>query len=62
VPVAITLLALVLLLVVWRTLATRRAVFATRPRYRFVPPDDDPDFIRELHRRTRQADDEQSHD
>jgi hypothetical protein len=53
---------LVLLLVVWRTFATRRALRAPRPRYRFVPPDDDPDFIRELHRRTRQADDEQSHD
>jgi hypothetical protein len=60
VPVALLLLALISIVLVWRTLATRRAARITRPRYRFVAPDDDPDFIRDLHRRTRQADDEQS--
>jgi hypothetical protein len=45
---------------VWRALATYRGTRAAKPRFRFVAPDDDPDFIRELWRRTRQADDEQS--
>jgi len=60
VPVAVLLLALVSLVLMWRSLAARRATRTVRPRYRFVAPDDDPDFIRELHRRTRRADDEQS--
>jgi hypothetical protein len=59
VPVALLLLTLVLLLLGWRTLVTHRDTRATRPRYRFVAPDDDPDFIRELYFRTRKADDEQ---
>jgi hypothetical protein len=60
VPVVLLLLALILLVVVCRTLTSLRATRATRPRYRFVAPDDDPEFIRDLHRRTRKADDETS--
>jgi hypothetical protein len=60
VPVALLFLATILLLLVWRTVMLRRATHTARRRYRFVAPDDDPDFLRELHRRTRQVDDEQS--
>jgi hypothetical protein len=56
VPVALLLLAFVLLLLVWRTLAIRRDRRPARTRYRFVPPDDDPDFIRELYLLTRKPD------
>jgi len=49
-----------MIVLVWRALATRRTARAARPRYRFVAPDDDPDFIRELYFRTRRADGEQS--
>jgi hypothetical protein len=59
VPVALLLLVMILMMLAWRTLATHRSVRAARPRHRFIPPDDDPDFIRELYNRTRPADDEQ---
>jgi len=57
--VALLFLATILLLLAWRTLTLRRATRPTR-RHRLMAPDDDPDFIRELHRRTRQVDDGQS--
>jgi len=58
--VALLFLTTILLLLVWRTLTLRRAARPARQRHRLMAPDDDPDFIRELHRRTRQADDGQS--
>jgi hypothetical protein len=60
VPVVLLLLAAILTVAGWRALATRRATRSARPGYRFVAPDDDPDFIHELWRRTRRADDEQT--
>jgi hypothetical protein len=56
VPVLVLLLALILGVLVWRYVAGRKAGGpALRPR--FVGPDDDPEFLRELSRRTRRDED-----
>jgi hypothetical protein len=55
VPVLVLILALILAVLIWRYAAQRKAAPALRPR--FVGPDDDPDFLRELGRRTRKDDD-----
>ena len=47
------MLTLVLAVLVWRYAAARKAA-GPQLRPRFVGPDDDPDFLRELSRRTRQ--------
>lgn len=52
-PVLVLLLTLVLAVLVWRYAAARKAA-GPQLRPRFVGPDDDPDFLRELGRRTRQ--------
>ena len=52
VPVLVLLLAVILGVLVWRYAAGRKAA-APRLRPRFVGPDDDPEFLRELSRRTR---------
>lgn len=58
-PALLVLLTLVLVVLVWRFSAARKAAGPQpRPRPRFVAPDDDPDFLRDLDRRTRR-DDEQ---
>jgi hypothetical protein len=44
----------------WRVSAARRTSRDQAVRYRFVAPDDDPDFLRELDLRTRRPDDETS--
>jgi hypothetical protein len=55
---ALLLLVTVLLVVLlWRFAAARKAA-GPQPRPRFVAPDDDPEFLRDLDRRTRR-DDEQ---
>jgi uncharacterized membrane protein YqjE len=57
--VAAVLLLLILGLIIglWRMVATRRA---TRPpRVQLIAPDDDPDFLRELDRRTRRRQDDE---
>ena len=54
-PVLLLLLTLVLAVLVWRYAATRKAA-GPQFRPRFVGPDDDPDFLRELSRRTRRDD------
>jgi len=54
----VVILVVVLVLatiLVWRLTAARRDA-AGRPVPRFVAPDDDPDFLRELDRRTRRDD------
>ena len=53
VPVLVLMLTLVLAVLVWRYAAARKAA-GPQLRPRFVGPDDDPDFLRELSRRTRQ--------
>jgi hypothetical protein len=53
----VLLLIVLLVVVLWRVTAARRAA-GPQARPRFVGPDDDPDFLRDLHRRTRR-DDEQ---
>ena len=55
----VALLILVLVGALLWKLAARRLSDASSG-YRFVAPDDDPDFLRELDRRTRRRDDEQS--
>ncbi len=57
-PALLLLLTVVLLVVVWRLTATKRTSPRPPSRPRFVAPDDDPDFLRDLDRRTRR-DDEQ---
>jgi hypothetical protein len=47
-------------LVLWRASSARRTPGGQAVRYRFVAPDDDPDFLRELDLRTRRPDDETS--
>lgn len=56
VPVLVLLLAVILGVLVWRYAAGRKAA-APQLRPRFVGPDDDPEFLRELSRRTRRDDD-----
>jgi len=56
VPVLVLLLALILGVLVWRYTAGRKAA-APQLRPRFVGPDDDPEFLRELSRRTRRDED-----
>jgi hypothetical protein len=55
VPVLVLLLAVILGVLVWRYAAGRKAAPQLRPR--FVGPDDDPEFLRELSRRTRRDED-----
>lgn len=57
VPALLLILTVILLVLVWRVVATRNAS-GPQARLRFVAPDDDPDFLRDLDRRTRR-DDEQ---
>jgi hypothetical protein len=59
VPALLLLLTVLLIVLVWRFTAARNAAGPRpRPRPRFVAPDDDPEFLRDLDRRTRR-DDEQ---
>jgi hypothetical protein len=58
VPALVLLLSVLLVVVLWRVTAARRAA-GPQARPRFVGPDDDPDFLRDLHRRMRR-DDEQT--
>lgn len=55
VPVLLVLLTMLLVVLVWRYTTSRRAA-GPQLRARFVGPDDDPDFLRELGRRTRRDD------
>ena len=57
VPALLLLLTVLLIVLAWRFTAARNAA-GPRPRPRFVAPDDDPEFLRDLDRRTRR-DDEQ---
>jgi hypothetical protein len=58
--VAAVLLLIILGLTIglWRLVVTHRA--SLPPRARVLAPDDDPDFLRELDRRTRRQDDDPS--
>jgi hypothetical protein len=56
VPVLVLLLALILGVLVWRYAAARKAA-GPQLRPRFLGPDDDPEFLRELSRRTRRDED-----
>ena len=58
-PVLLLLLTMVLAALVWRYAATRKAA-GPQCRPRSVGPDDDPDFLRELSRRTRRDDEPQT--
>jgi hypothetical protein len=51
------LLTVLLVVVVWRLTSAHKAS-GPQARPRFVGPDDDPDFLRDLHRRTRRDDDQ----
>ena len=57
VPVLLLLLTMVIAVLVWRFAAARKTG-ASPLRPRFVGPDDDPDFLRELDRRSRRPDDQ----
>jgi hypothetical protein len=57
VPALFLLLTVLLVVVVWRLTSARKAS-GPQARPRFVGPDDDPDFLRDLHRRTRRDDDQ----
>jgi hypothetical protein len=52
VPVLVLLLALILSVLLWRYAAGRKTA-GPHLRPRFVGPDDDPEFLRELARRNR---------
>jgi hypothetical protein len=57
VPVLLLLLIVILAVLVWRHTSSRKSSGPhLRPRH--VGPDDDPDFLRELNRRTRRDDDQ----
>jgi hypothetical protein len=58
VPALLLLLTVVLLVLVWRFTSTRRPSSGSGGRPRFVAPDDDPDFLRELDLRTRRDEDQ----
>jgi uncharacterized membrane protein YqjE len=49
------LILLALVVCLWRVAANRRTAPVTA---RFIAPDDDPDFLRELDRRSRRGDDD----
>lgn len=55
VPALLLLLTVLLIVLVWR-FATARKAAGPQPRPRFVAPDDDPEFLRDLDRRTRRDD------
>ena len=55
-PVLVLLLALILGVLFWRY-ATARKADGPQLRPRFLGPDDDPEFLRELSRRTRRDED-----
>ena len=57
VPALLLLLTVLLIVLVWRFAAARKAA-GPQPRPRFVAPDDDPEFLRDLDRRTRRDDDQ----
>jgi hypothetical protein len=57
VPVLVLLLTLILAVFLWRYTANRKAT-GPQPRPRFVGPDDDPEFLRELNWRTRKDEDQ----
>ena len=48
--------ALVVALLLWRSFAGQRVGVPSAPRRAPIAPDDDPDFLRELDRRTRRDD------
>lgn len=56
-PVLLLLLTVVVLVVVWRMTAARKSS-GPQLHPRFVAPDDDPEFLRELDRRSRRDDDQ----
>jgi hypothetical protein len=56
VPAVLLLLTVLLIVLVWRFTAARKAA-GPQPRPRFIAPDDDPDFLRDLDRRTRRDED-----
>jgi hypothetical protein len=56
--VVVVLLAVVVGIVLWRISVARKGAANSRSRRRFVAPDDDPEFLRWLDRRTRRRDDE----
>jgi hypothetical protein len=55
VPVLLVLLIVILAVVVWRHTSSRKSA-GPQLRPRHLGPDDDPDFLRELNRRTRRDD------
>lgn len=57
-PALLLLLTVVLLVVMWRLTSAKRTSPRTVSRPRFVAPDDDPDFLRDLDRRTHRDDDQ----
>jgi hypothetical protein len=56
VPVLLVLLIVILAVVVWRHTSSRKSA-GPQLRPRHLGPDDDPDFLRELNRRTGRDDD-----
>jgi hypothetical protein len=58
VAAVLLLIILGLTLGLWRLVAIHRA--SQPPRARLIAPDDNPDFLRELDRRTRRQDEEPS--
>ncbi|HEY6747690.1 MAG TPA: hypothetical protein VI357_18470 [Mycobacteriales bacterium] len=55
-PVLLLLLIVILAVLVWRHTSSRKSA-GPQLRPRHLGPDDDPDFLRELNRRTRRDDD-----
>jgi hypothetical protein len=56
VPLLLVALIILLAVLVWRHTSSRKSA-GPQLRPRHVGPDDDPDFLRELNRRTRHDDD-----
>lgn len=50
--------AVAVVVALWRLLGPQRATGGQRPHRRVLAPDDDPDFLRELDKRTRPPDDD----